>query len=371
MTTIRKVCIDLGNGNMKGAEVVIARRPRKGEITETRTLNVVSLPAQVGVGDLQLGGLSLGNVGARTRRKEPAPVQITFSGGTYLVGHQVARYARPLERFDAAKYTDSLEVRALTYALLAQLVDGGSTDLAVMVALPVEVVMAQNFKDTVKGIEAWLLGEHHFTYDGHQSRLTVQAIKCMAQPVGAFFAWGLNERGEWTRSEDDLVNANVAVLDSGFNTLDLLLVKQGRIEKRFTGGDTLGVRVAAEEIARSVKAQFHFELSMAEADAYIRQYLDRKSVPVIVAGEKHDLKPIVQQALNSLATRTIDFVEATWRGAQLSYVLLAGGGALVLDAPLRRQIKYAELLPEPVTANAVGLARLAQRPGVFKGLIED
>ena len=366
---IRKVCLDLGNGNMKGAEVVITRHKRKGEVTEQRDLRVISLPSQVGAGDTQLGGLSLGNL--TKRRKEQEPVQVTFSGGSYLVGHNVARYARPLERFDSAKYTDSLEVRALTYALLAQLVDGGSTDLALIVALPVDVVMSPNFKETVKGIEGWLLGEHIFTYDGGESRLMVHAIKCLAQPVGAFFAWGLAETGEWTRSEDDLLNANVAVLDSGFNTLDLLLVKQGRIEKRFTGGDTLGVRVAAEEIARVVKKQYGFDLSMAEADATIRQYLDKKSVPIIIAGEKHDLKPIVQQALNALATRTIDFVEETWRGAQLSYVLLAGGGALVLDAPLRRQIKHAELLPDPVTANAAGLAKLAQRPGLFKGLPED
>ena len=366
--TIRKLCIDLGNGNMKGAEVVVTRHERKGETTETRTLKTISLPSQVGVGDTSLGGLSLGNV--TKRHKDLEPVQISFSGGTYLVGPNVARYARPLERYDLNKYTDSMEVRALTYAVLAQMVDGGSTDLAVIVALPVAVTMSPNFKETVKGIEAWLLGEHHFTYDSSESHVTIHAIKCMAQPVGAFFAWGLDEKGEWVRAEDDLLNANVAVLDSGFNTLDLLLVKQGRIEKRFTGGDTLGVRVAAEEIARVVKKQYGFDLSMAETDAYIRQYLDKRSVPIILAGVKHDLKTIVQQALNSLGTNTIDFIRKTWAGLPLSYVLLAGGGALMLEAQIRRQIQHAEMLPDPVTANAAGLAKLAQRPGLFKGLPE-
>ncbi|CAG0933587.1 hypothetical protein TFLX_03117 [Thermoflexales bacterium] len=353
---IRKVCIDLGNGNMKGAEV------------RGKALNVVSLQSQVGVGDVSLGGLSLGNVAKRKRDDEP--IEISFSGGTYLVGPNVARYAQPLERFDAAKYSDSMEIRALTYALLAQLVNGGEKDLAVVVALPVDVVMSANFKETVKGIEGWLLGEHSFTYDGRESHVTIHAVKCMAQPVGAFFAWGLNEHGEWTRDESDLTDATVAVLDSGFNTLDLLLVKQGRIEKRYTGGDVLGVRVAANEIARAVKAQYHFDMSMSEADAYIRQYLDRHKVPIVVAGERVDLAPIIRQALNSLATRTTDFVERTWRNANLSYVLLAGGGALVLDAPIRKQITHAQMLPGPVTANAIGLAKLAQRPGVFKGLSE-
>jgi len=367
---IRKVVIDQGNGGMKGAEVLVKKAvKRNGDVETTRTLNVVNFPSQVGVGDMNLGGLSLGNI--TKRRKDDEPIEISFAGGTYLVGHNVARYARPLERYDAAKYTDSMEVRALTYAALAQLVDGGSNNLAVMVALPVEVIMAPNYKETVKGIEGWLLGEHRFTYDGRPASILVEAVKCMAQPVGAFFAWGLNEAGQWNRDEADLTDATVAVLDSGFNTLDLLLVKQGRIEKRFTGGDTLGVRVAAEEIARAVKAQLGFTLSMAEADAFIRQYLDKKKVEVMAAGQKRDLTPIIRQALNSLATRTIDFVQSTWSEAnQFSYVLLAGGGALVLDAPLRRKIGHAQMLPDPVTANAIGLAKLAQRPGVFKGLVE-
>ena len=31
---IRKVCLDLGNGNMKGAEVVVTRHKRKGEVVD-------------------------------------------------------------------------------------------------------------------------------------------------------------------------------------------------------------------------------------------------------------------------------------------------------------------------------------------------
>ena len=68
----------------------------------------------------------------------------------------------------------------------------------------------------------------------------------------------------------------VAVLDSGFSTLDLLVIKQGRIEKRFTGGDTLGVRRAAEDIIQAVKTQHGFTMSPAEADGYIRSYIERK-----------------------------------------------------------------------------------------------
>jgi hypothetical protein len=191
----------------------------------------------------------------------------------------------------------------------------------------------------------------------------------MAQPVGAFFDWALDLQGELARAEDEIANASVAVLDSGFNTLDLLLVKSGRIEKRFTGGDNLGVRVAAQDIANALDARYGVKWSLVEIDQLIREYLDRGKVARTFAGQKADLAPVVKQALNSLATRTVDFVQGTWGNAkEFSYVLLAGGGALVLDAAVRRHIPHAQMLADPVQANAMGLAKYAQIPGVFKGL---
>ena len=81
------------------------------------------------------------------------------------------------------------------------------------------------------------------------------------------------------------------------------------------------------------------------------------------------LTPIVRQALQSLATKTVGYVESKWgNAAEFDYVLLAGGGALALDGAIRRHIPRAEMLPDPVHANAIGLAKLAQRPGTFKGL---
>lgn len=366
--TIQRLCVDLGNGGFKGAGVHVA--PAQDEQPEAREIFTAFLPSKVGVGSIGMGALTLGGLEKRSRGEDALrPIQIVSDEGAYLVGHNVERYTALLERFDPSKYADSPELRAIARALLAQMVDGGSNDIAIVVALPVDVMMSPNAKETIKGIEAWLLGEHRFTYDGKETCVNVHAMKAMAQPVGAFFSWGLDLRGEWVRSEEDLTEASVAVLDSGFNTLDLLLVKQGRIDKRYTGGDNLGVRVAAQEIANALKARYGIDKSLIEVDAYIRRYIENGKVQPIIAGEKADLKPMIRQALNSLATRTVDFVHDTWGNArEFSYVLLAGGGALALDAPLRRHIPHAQMLPDPVHANAIGLAKLAQRAGTFKGL---
>lgn len=343
-------------------ETWISQRPARLHVT------TAYLPAKVGVGDTNLGALSLG--GLEKRGRDEKPIQIVSDEGAYLVGHNVERYAPLLERFDASKYAEAPELRAVTRALLAQIVDGGESDVALVVALPVGVMMSPHAKETIKGIESWLVGEHRFTYDGTETVMRVHAIKALAQPVGAFFAWGLNERGEWARAESDFTDATIAVLDSGFNTLDLLTVRNGQIEKRFTGGENLGVRVAAQQVAQALKARYGFRDSMQEADEFIRRYLRDGKATETIAGQKVDLRPIVRQSLNSLATRTIDFITDTWKEniTRFSYVLLTGGGALVLQDALRRRIPHAEMLPQPVFANAVGLAKLVQRPSVFKGL---
>ena len=360
---IQRLCIDLGNGGFKGAGVRVTKPAQDGQ-PEVREVFTAYLPSKVGVGDTNLGVLSLGGLGKRTRGDDK-PIQVVSNEGAYLVGPNVERYAALLERFDPSKYADSPELRAVARALLAQMVDGGSSEVALIVALPVDVMMSSNAKETIKGIEAWLVGEHRFTYDGKEARVNVRAIKAMAQPVGAFFSWGLDLNGEWAREESDLTDAAVAVLDSGFNTLDLLLVRQGRVEKRETGGDNLGVRVAAQEIANALKARFGITKSLIEVDSLIRQYLDRGRVIL----RKEDVTPIVRQALQSLATKTVGYVESKWgNAAEFDYVLLAGGGALALDGAIRRHIPRAEMLPDPVHANAIGLAKLAQRPGTFKGL---
>ena len=60
------------------------------------------------------------------------------------------------------------------------------------------------------------------------------------------------------------------------------------------------------------------------------------------------------------------FLSQTWEdGKQFDYILLTGGGVLALGKRLRSAFPQVIELPEPVTANARGLAEFAQRKGVL------
>ena len=129
---------------------------------------------------------------------------------------------------------------------------------------------------------------------------------------------------------------------------------------------SLGIsRRAAELLINSVRAEHEVELSLHEADALLRQRRPR----LYTAQGEVNLRPFVTQALGTAAAGIVTFVERRWgNGKQFAHLLFTGGGAEAMRKALLRQYPHGIVLPDAVTANAVGLARYAAR--VFGDAIE-
>jgi hypothetical protein len=317
---------------------------------------VATVPSVVGVGSTDLGLLSVGNLGRRRRSRQPD--QVTFDKITYLVGENVARYARPVERMDFLRLSDGPELRALFYDVVFRLLGEGLHRANVMVGLPVEVMAdREQARSTLQTLRRWIVGKHAFAVNGCEARFDIANVLAMAQPAGTFFAWGLNHQGKWARPRADL-KAPVAVCDIGFCTLDLFVVEGGEVVGRFTSGDTVGMRRAAELVINSVRSGYGVGLSLHEADALVRQRQPR----LHTARGEQNLRSQVDQAVTTTAAAVVSFVERHWgNGRQFAHLLFTGGGAEALREPLLRQYPHGVVLPNPVTANALGLARYATR----------
>jgi hypothetical protein len=339
--------LDPGFGNFKSASI------RTGA-------QVAVVPSVVGVGETDLGLLSLGNLGRRRRSRQPDLV--SFDGVTYLAGENVARYARPLERMDFLRLSDGPELRTLFYDVMFRLLGEGAHRAGVMVGLPVEVMVdRKGAQATLRGLRGWMVGQHAYHVNGQQARLDINQVRVMAQPAGTFFAWGLDDAGAWARERTDL-KAPVAVCDIGFNTVDCFTVEGGEVVARFTGGDTAGMRRAAELVVNAVRGRYGLSLSLHEADALLRQRQPR----LLTTDGEQDLRSLVGQALSTTAAAAVTFVERQWgNGRQFAHLLFTGGGAEALRAELLRHYPQGIVLSDSVTANALGLARYAAR--VFGG----
>ncbi|MCP4370435.1 MAG: hypothetical protein GY797_20335, partial [Deltaproteobacteria bacterium] len=173
------------------------------------------------------------------RKQDAQPFRLAWDGVAYLVGPNVHRFARPIARMDFLRLSDGPEIRALVYTALGQLLGPGAHTIHLMIGAPVEALADQQTGRQMRaGLRSWLVGEHAFTLDGVETVVRVahkRDVQVMAQPAGAFFAWGMDDTGQWRQAVHTL-EAQVAICDLGFNTLDVFSVRGGQVDARYTGG---------------------------------------------------------------------------------------------------------------------------------------
>jgi hypothetical protein len=347
-----KIGADLGNGFFKAAQIVALPdvAPR---------INTATIPSVVGVGRADAGGLSLGSLANKKRTEHPDAVE--WSGGSFLVGHNVALYAAPVQRMDSGRWGSS-ELQAIFYAGLHNLLgelDAGQ-QVAIMAGLPVDVFEdKENARRVLKTIRAWMVGEHSFTVSGHDVTLTVSRVEATAQPVGAYFNWGCDHRGKWARSKEDRERL-VAIGDLGQGTVDSFAVQNGVIVPRYTAGAAVGLRRASERLIDVVRRCYAVELSVYEADALLRS-----EKPTVYAASKDgevDLRHDRREALDYNASQVLEFFDgrAQWGRAAGFPIVFVGGGAEAHRDALLRQYPHAFIAQPAVEAVAIGLAKMAE-----------
>lgn len=321
-------------------------------------------PSIVGQGDTNIGQMSIGELGRQRRRN--LPDEIRWQGGTFVVGrHAYDYYTHPMDSYDLDRLQGTPSLRALFYATVGRCLGKGIHHLAsLFVGLPVNVMMNDDLAtETSDALRSWMVGEHEFSINDSTVKLTVDQIRTMAQPLGTFFAWGLNDQGGWYQDGVYLEEASTAVLDIGFNTVDLAALRAAEITKRFTGsderGNRLGMRQAAEYLMGAVREEYDYQIaSIHQADEFLR-----KDPAIIITGQgKTDITHLTDSALSSLASRIISYVEedAGWGdGRQFAKLLITGGGGLALQKQLVRAFPRAIIVEDPIKGNAIGLARFA------------
>jgi len=229
----------------------------------------------------------------------------------------------------------SPERRALAFGTLGKLLESGEYVIDHMVVgLPVPLLMDEpQAKAVMEGLKEYK-AVHEFTFNGQEYRLLINRLRVLAQPVGAYADWLLDDELH-LRKGGRL--AEVGVLDLGMNTLDLYVVQDGKVEPRFVGGDKVGVRRLLELLT----GKGH---DPEELDADLR------------LGRLH----ISPSQMQSWLGEVLSVIERVWPSLRrFSAVIPTGGGALVLGDLLRLALiakGAAVCWPEdPITANVKGL----------------
>lgn len=285
--------------------------------------------------------LSDGIIGLKTRKR---PMLVTGDFGSFFVGSAAHEHGRPVENLDFDRLTGAPEMRVLLYAALAQYQDKyGPFDapLSLMAGLPLQMMTGDSAKDYQRGVKTWLKDTHEFEVDGITHSIEVEDVKQTSQPVGALFDYVLDAKGQMLGDRGSALLDEVGVISVGFNTVELLVVKERGAVERFTAGNTVGVRRLLELINRDNL------FSLGELDGKLR------------AGR---LNGEVKQALPIWTREVNGEIEKRWGQLHRRFakVLIVGGGALLLKEALTLQFGHKAFLPnDPVLSIARGLWKMS------------
>jgi hypothetical protein len=283
------------------------------------------------------GRLSDRIIGLKNRRR---PILVSGDFGSFYVGPAAHEHGRPVENLDFDRLTGAPEMRVLVYAAFAQYQDeyGPFDDgLSLMVGLPLQMMTGDSAKDYQRGVKTWLMGKHEFSVNNLSYCIDIQEVRQTSQPVGALFDYVLDDRLKVVADPRE----EVGVISVGFNTVELLVVKDGGAVERFTRGNTLGVRRLLE--------LFNGDdlYSLGELDGMLR-----------AGGLRSELK----SALPIWIREVNGEIEKVWGASHRRFarVLITGGGALLLKEALTLQFGHRAWLPsDPVLSIARGLWKLS------------
>lgn len=315
---------------------IIGFDPGMGAIKLYGAAGGVEMPSQVATN----GTKRLAHFTGLARRA--APPEIHTADGAFYVGLGAHDYGRPVENLDYDRLTGSPEMRALLYGALHAFDKAYSlpeTIDLIAVGLPIETLSGEQAQANAAAVREWLRGEHAWQANGQDGSARVENVLVTPQPVGALFDYVLDNDGKFLSERKSALTKEVGVISIGFNTIEMLVIRDRAPVERFTTGSTSGVRRLLELVNRQGL------YSLGELDAQLR------------AG-----KLAYQEALPVWEREVGGEIEKRWGQAYRRFerVIVVGGGAILLAKAMQERFGVKAYLPDqPVLAIARGLYKLA------------
>ncbi len=270
------------------------------------------------------------------------PLEIVTATGQFYVGDGAHDWGRPIENMDYDRLTGSPEITALFLAAMTRYLQAhGPLDgaVAVMVGLPLETMLGDAAQTNADAVRRWLKGQHEWTADGEAYALEIDDARCTSQPAAAYFDAILDPDGKLIPGRRLFASAEVGVISIGFNTIELLVVRDKAPVQRFTAGSTVGVRRLLELVNRE-------------------RHYSRGELDVLLRANKLDIR----EALPIWSREVFGQIETQWGRMfrRFACVIVVGGGSILLRDALMAKFNGKAMFPDdPVLAIARGLCKFA------------
>jgi hypothetical protein len=273
-------------------------------------------------------------------RQKP-PMEVQTQHGCFYVGAGAHDWGRPLENLDYDRLTGAPEMQALFYASLTRYIRQHGlfgAPLHLLVGMPLEPLSGEDAQANASAVRGWMRGTHAWSVKDESYQVEIAQVAVTSQAVGALFDYALDEMGEIILERAAALKKEVGVISVGFNTMELMVIRERKPVHRFTAGVTAGVR----RLLEIVDAPGHY--SLGELDARLRTgQLDvREALPVW----EREVGGVIEKRWGQ-----------AWR--RFAVILLVGGGAVVLKDSLPYRFNGKAYIPEdPIISISRGLYKL-------------
>ncbi len=184
---------------------------------------------------------------------------------------------------------------------------------------------------------------------------TIVKQMVFAQGLAACIDRVTDDRGNYRHDFDRSVP--IAVVDIGGRTTDTVVLLGGeKVDRSVSGTGNIGISNVYDRIVHGLRSTFDVSnIRLGTIENAVRNGKIR------FRGEEHDIREIIRSAVREVGPQIIREVQRRiGDAAEMSEVLLVGGGASLMSGVMRERYPHCVVPEEPEFANARGMLKFIQ-----------
>ncbi len=206
-------------------------------------------------------------------------------------------------------------------------------------------------------LQKMLTDEHRVRTQYTNGVYRIEHVAIAPQPYGTLFYNTLDEYG--TLVDDNLSRATVLIVDVGRFTTNVITVDRMAYLERASDSINSGVGVIESHLGK------HLEKAYGWTDPrpdFIQNIILSPDHRNRIDGQPVDFSDVVGGGIADLSEQVIGLVgELVGQAREVDYLIMTGGGSIILEDAIKERYPRAYLTENPVMANAIGFARYGRR----------